>query len=76
MNIYNFELDIRNEVSPYSLLRIKSLIDKLQKGDVVKIIADDPVALRDIEMWTEKSGNELLSIEINGSTYIIFIRRS
>lgn len=75
MNDYNFELDIRGEGSPYPLFRTKSLIDKLQKGDILKIIIDNPVAHRDINMWIKESGNELLKVETSDDTYTIFIRK-
>lgn len=71
--IHNFELDVRGEASPYPLLRTKQHLEKLQKGEVLKVIASNSVALQDIDAWSKKSGNELLGVEINGSTYNIFI---
>ncbi len=71
--VHDFELDVRGEASPYPLLKTKQHLEKLQKGEVLKVIASNSVALQDIDAWSKKSGNELLEVEINGSIYNIFI---
>ncbi|MCZ7398641.1 MAG: sulfurtransferase TusA family protein [Candidatus Methanoperedens sp.] len=50
-------------------------MDKLQKGDILKVLASDPVAPQNIDAWAKKSGNELLAVEVNNGTYNIFVRK-
>lgn len=73
--VHDAELDVRGETSIYPLFRTKQRVEKLQKGDVLKVIASDPDAPRNINAWTKKSGNELLAVEANNGTYNIFVRR-
>ena len=74
--VHDFELDVRGEACPYPLIRTKQQVDKLQKGQVLKILASDPVAPQNIDAWAKKSGNELLAVEAIKGNYSIFIRKS
>jgi tRNA 2-thiouridine synthesizing protein A len=74
--VHDFELDVRGEACPYPLIRTKQQVDKLQKGMVLKILANDPVAPQNIDAWAKRSGNELLAIEANDGIYNIFVRKS
>ena len=72
---HNFELDVRDEACPYPLIRTKQLVEKLKPGEVLKVLASDPVAPQNIDAWAKKSGNELLAIEANNGNYNIFVRK-
>ena len=74
--VHDFELDVRGEACPYPLIRTKQQVDRLQKGEVLKVLASDPVAPQNIDAWAKKSGNELLAVESNNGTYNIFVRKS
>ncbi len=74
--VHDFELDVRGEACPYPLIRTKQQVDKLQKGQVLKILASDPVAPQNIDAWAKKSGNELLAVEAIKGNYSIFVRKS
>jgi tRNA 2-thiouridine synthesizing protein A len=74
--VHDFELDVRGEACPYPLIRTKQQVDKLQKGQVLKVLANDPVAPQNIDAWAKKSGNELLEVEVIKGNYTIFVRKS
>jgi tRNA 2-thiouridine synthesizing protein A len=74
--VHDFELDVRGEACPYPLIRTKQQVDKLQKGQVLKVLANDPVAPQNIDAWAKKSGNELLEVEVIRGDYCIFVRKS
>lgn len=42
--VHDFELDVRGEACPYPLIRTKQQVDKIQKGEILKVLANDPVA--------------------------------
>jgi TusA-related sulfurtransferase len=48
---------------PEPIVRLGKAIRKLEPGDVVILLADDPTSKIDIPNWAETSGNELLSVE-------------
>ena len=73
---HDFELDVRGEACPYPLIRTKQQVDKLQKGEVLKVLASDPVAPQNIDAWAKKSGNELLAVEANNGAYHIFVKKA
>ena len=74
--VHDFELDVRGEACPYPLIRTKQQVDKLQKRQVLKVLANDPVAPQNIDAWAKKSGNELLEVEVIRGDYCIFVRKS
>ena len=73
--VHDLELDVRGEACPYPLIRTKQQVDRLQKGEVLKVVASDPVAPQNIDAWAKKSGNEVLTVETNNGTYNIFVRK-
>lgn len=73
--VHDFELDVRGEACPYPLIRTKQQVDKLQKGEVLKVVANDPVAPQNINVWAKKSGNDLLAVEATNGGYNLFVRK-
>ncbi len=45
----------------------------LQKDEVLRVLANDPVAPQNIDAWAKKSGNELLAVEADRGNYAILI---
>lgn len=70
------ELDVRGECCPYPLVKTKKKVDSLQSGEILRVVADDPVAPQNIDSWCKKSGNKLLSVEQAGDEYVIFVEKS
>ncbi len=69
-------LDVRGECCPYPLILTKKRVDQLKTGEVLQIIADDPVAPQNIDAWAKKSGNKLLEVRQEGNIYKVFVRRT
>jgi len=74
--IHDFEMDVRGEACPYPLIRTKQQVDKIQKGQVLKVLASDPVAPQNIDAWAKKAGHKLLAVRQDGKIYNIFVRRA
>ncbi len=75
MIIPDAELDVRGEACPYPLVRTKKQIDQMSRGEILKVIANDPVAPQNIDGWTKKSGNILLGVENQGNKFIIYVKK-
>ncbi len=73
--VADYTLDVRGECCPYPLIRTKKQVESIQRGEIVKIIANDPVAPQNIDSWAKKSGNKLLLVEKEGENFIIYIER-
>ncbi len=69
-------LDVRDETCPYSFIRTKWLIEQIESGEVIKVVANDPDALENIDAWTKRSGDRILRIENEGDTCIIYLKKN
>lgn len=72
---FDQELDCSNMSCPMPILKTKKAIDALQAGQVLKMTATDPGSLPDIQAWTAKTGNELVSHEQDGAKFVFFIKK-
>ncbi len=61
---------------PMPIIKTKKAIDGLQTGQVLKMIATDPGSIPDVEAWSKKTGNEVLSSEEKDGKYIFFIKKT
>jgi TusA-related sulfurtransferase len=47
----------------------------MKSGEILHVIADDPVAPQNIDAWAKKSGNKVLAVKQEGRTFNIFVQR-
>jgi len=47
------------------VFRTKIEIEKMQVGDILTVLADDPAAEDDISRWVTRNGHELLGVQKN-----------
>ncbi|MBF0561909.1 MAG: sulfurtransferase TusA family protein [Alphaproteobacteria bacterium] len=70
------ELDASLDSCPQPLLKTRRLLDGLQAGDTVKVVATDPGSVMDFEAFCRRSGNEMLASTIYDGQYTFVIRKS
>ncbi len=64
--VNKFDKDIREVLDtcglfcPEPVFRTKIALEKLQLGDILKVLADDPSSEEDISRWVERNGHTLL----------------
>ena len=75
MSTITQELDTRGLNCPLPILRAKKVINGLQQGQVLRIRATDPGAVKDFDAFCKATGNELVSSEQNGGEYVFQIRK-
>jgi tRNA 2-thiouridine synthesizing protein A len=69
-------LDVRGECCPYPLLLTKKRVEQLKSGEILHIVADDPVAPQNIDAWAKKSGHKLIAVRQDGKIYNVFVQRA
>lgn len=69
-------LDVRGECCPYPLILTKKQVEKLDSGDILHVIADEPVAPQNIDAWVKKSGDKLLAVEKEDDIYNIYVQKT
>ncbi|MDQ3869216.1 MAG: sulfurtransferase TusA family protein [Thermoproteota archaeon] len=58
-------IDVRGLFCPEPVFRTKIEMEKLARGNILKILSDDPESEEDISRWVKRNGHELLSINKN-----------
>ena len=60
MSDFDHELDVRGLNCPLPILRAKKMLNTMASGEVLKVMATDPGAVRDFEAFARQTGNSLL----------------
>ena len=55
-------IDVRGLFCPEPVFRTKIEMERLAKGDMLKVLSDDPESEEDISRWVTRTGHELLSL--------------
>ena len=72
---FDKELDARGLNCPLPILRTKKALTDMGSGQVLKILATDPGAVKDFEAFCKQTGNTLVSSEIGGKEFVFFMRK-
>ena len=72
----NEHLDCIGLYCPVPIYETKKKIDSMKKGQILKMTADDPGSKPDIKSWAKMTGNKLLKIEEDNSTFIFYIEKT
>jgi tRNA 2-thiouridine synthesizing protein A len=72
---FDKELDARGLSCPLPILRTKKSLDTMASGQVLKMIATDKGAIRDMQEFSRQTGNPLLSASEESKAFIFFIRK-
>ena len=70
------EVDARGLNCPLPILRTKKMLNSMQSGEIVHILATDPASVRDFEAFARQTGNELVEhCERDGAFFFYMKRR-
>jgi tRNA 2-thiouridine synthesizing protein A len=72
---FDKELDARGLNCPLPILRAKKALNDMQSGQVLKILATDPGAVKDFQAFSKQTGNELLSHDAAQKEFIFYMKR-
>ncbi|MBT5097679.1 sulfurtransferase TusA family protein [Gammaproteobacteria bacterium] len=72
---FDQELDACGLNCPLPILRAKKALASLDSGQVLRIIATDPGAIKDFEAFSKQTGNELLETTEDGDKYQFLIKK-
>jgi tRNA 2-thiouridine synthesizing protein A len=72
---FDTELDARGLNCPLPILHAKKALNGLAAGNVLKVTATDPGAVKDFAAFAKQTGNELLSSTEAGGEYVFFLRK-
>ncbi|MHB2023097.1 MAG: sulfurtransferase TusA family protein [Mycobacteriales bacterium] len=69
-------LDCTGLACPLPVIKTAQAIKQIQAQQVLELIATDPGVEPDMQAWTGRTGNELISINKEGDVYHVLIRRT
>jgi tRNA 2-thiouridine synthesizing protein A len=72
---FDKELDTRGLRCPLPILRCKKGIAEIEGGQVLRVLATDPGAVKDFQAFCKQTGHELLSLEEQDKEFIFHIRK-
>ena len=72
---FDKELDARGLNCPLPILRCKKSLADMPSGQVLKIVATDPGAIKDFQAFSKQTGNELLSSAEAAGEYTFFMKK-
>ena len=75
MSDFDHELDVRGLNCPLPILRAKKMLNTMASGEVLKVMATDPGAVRDFEAFARQTGNLLLDSTETGAEFHFLLQK-
>jgi TusA-related sulfurtransferase len=69
-------IDVRGLYCPEPVFRTKIEMEKMTRGEKLKVVTDDPQSEEDISRWVNRNGHELLSIDKDERDLIFVIKKA
>ena len=58
---FDRELDVKGLHCPLPILRTKKMLSEMSSGQVLRVVATDPSAVKDFQAFAKQTGNHLLA---------------
>jgi tRNA 2-thiouridine synthesizing protein A len=72
---FDRELDARGLSCPLPILKTKKTLAELQSGQVLKVVATDPGSVKDMQAFSNQTGNPVLASSQEDKDYIFFLQK-
>ena len=69
------KLDARGLFCPEPVFRTKIEVERMQVGETLTVLADDPNAEEDVSRWVKRNGHELMSLEKKDNALEFLIKK-
>lgn len=75
MSDFDYEIDARGLNCPLPILRTKKGLSQLGSGQILKVMATDPGAIRDFEAFARQTGHALLAADTTGPEFVFYLKK-
>jgi tRNA 2-thiouridine synthesizing protein A len=72
---WDVEIDAQGLKCPLPVLRLRQRLAALRPGQVVRLVADDPMAEIDVPHFCAEQGHRLLASEMRGPATVFFVAK-
>lgn len=69
-------LDARGLSCPMPSVKTALALEQLVVGQILEVLTDDPVSKRDLPVWAQSTGNELIGIKEEDRTIKIYLKKA
>jgi tRNA 2-thiouridine synthesizing protein A len=69
-------LDTFGLLCPMPIIKTAAKMRELKRGEILKVLSDDPGVQEDMPAWCTTSGNELVRLDEVGPEFHVFIRKT
>ena len=73
--LFDRELDVKGLNCPLPILRTKKALSEMSSGQVLRVLATDPGAVKDFHAFARQTGNQLLSDAQVDQAFEFYFRR-
>ena len=73
--VAEFKLDVRGETCPIPLVEVRKALRQAAPGDIVEVVGTHPSSKKEIPLAVKALKLELMSVEEEGGTWKIRIKR-
>ena len=73
--LFDRELDVKGLNCPLPILRTKKALSEMSSGQVLRVLATDPGAVKDFHAFAKQTGNVLLSDAQVDQAFEFYFRR-
>ena len=69
-------IDLSGKRCPHLVIAIMRAMDSLDNGQILQVIATDPVAPSSIAAWARQSGQSLLDMYEENNRFVFYLERA
>ena len=73
--LFDRELDVKGLNCPLPILRTKKALSEMSSGQVLRVVATDPGAVKDFHAFAKQTGNQLLADSAVDQSFEFYFRR-
>ena len=75
MSEFDNEINCEGLNCPLPILKTKKVIDGMLSGQILKMTSTDPGSVSDMDSWTKRTGNSLVSHAEDSSVHTFIIKK-
>ncbi|PTX55110.1 TusA-related sulfurtransferase [Melghirimyces profundicolus] len=68
-------VDAKGLACPMPLVRAKKEMDRLNSGEVMKLISTDPGSVNDFASWAKRANHEILDQQEEDGVYTFYVKK-
>ncbi len=72
----HYMLDVTGYVCPHPQIYTKKALEKLQTGDILEVVFDNPSSSESISAMCDSNGNEIVDRKMDGGKFVFTIKKA